>query len=47
MDLDSKEKPPMSEEMKKFIKNPLNLEDVSNLDDCDIARTNGIPFFSC
>lgn len=47
MKIDSKDKPPMSKDMKELIKNPLNLEKVSSLDDCDIARTHGIPFFSC
>lgn len=47
MKIDSDDTPPMSEDMKKLIKNPLRLESVSDLDDCDIALTNGFPFFSC
>lgn len=47
MKIDSDKTPPMSDEMKKLIKNPLNLENVNDLDSCDIARTNGIPFYDC
>lgn len=39
----------MSDAMKKLIKNPLNLENIEDLDNCDINLTNGLSIlgYSC
>lgn len=45
MSLDSEKNPPMSKELEKLIKNPLNIKVDWDLDKCDIARTNKINLF--
>lgn len=43
----SSKEPPMSDDMKKLIKNPFNITVGWDIDKCDIQLTNGLPFFDC